>query len=58
MIESELQAQIKELEEANSDWLEEVDALTEEIAFLHESWARALASNEELARRLQALLVS
>ncbi len=55
---AELVERVSELEEQNEDWLEEVDALNEEIEFIRESWNRALKSNEELARRLQALISS
>ena len=50
---SELIERIAELEEQNQDGLDEIDALNEELEFLHESWTRATKSNEELARRLQ-----
>ena len=47
---------ISELEESHEDWKEEAETLTEELAFLHSSWDRALTVNAELSTRLQALI--
>ena len=54
--EAELLERIAELEESNQDWEDEVEALTEEIDVLQESWKRAVSSNEELTLRLQAFI--